>query len=62
MYKVLTAFFDLQDNNYAYSVGEKYPHGGIEISAERFAELESSKNKLGVPVIKKVQKRKKTEK
>ena len=54
MYKVIKSFTDLQDNNHAYSVGDTFPHNGVEVDAERIAELESDKNRLGVPLIEKV--------
>lgn len=54
MYKVIKSFTDLQDNNYAYSVGDTFPHNGVEAGAERIAELSSDKNLQGVPLIKEV--------
>ena len=55
MYKVIKSFTDLQDNNYAYSVGDTFPHIiGVEVGAERTAELASDKNRLGVPLIEEV--------
>ena len=54
MYKVINRFFDLQDNNHAYSVGDKFPHNGVEVDAERIAELASDKNRLGVPLIEEI--------
>ena len=51
MYKVIKSFTDLQDNNYAYYVGDTFPHNGVEVCAERIAELASDKNRLGVPLI-----------
>ena len=54
MYKVIKSFTDLQDNNYAYSVGDTFPHNGVEVDAERIAELASDKNRLGVPLIEEV--------
>ena len=54
MYKVIKSFTDLQDNNYAYYVGDTFPHDGVEVEAERVAELESDKNRLGVPLIEEV--------
>ena len=54
MYKVINRFFDLQDNNHAYSVGDTFPHNGVEVDAERIAELASDKNRLGVPLIEKI--------
>ena len=54
MYKVIKSFTDLQDNNYAYSVGDTFPHNGVEVCAERIAELASDKNRLGVPLIEEI--------
>ena len=51
MYRVIKAFRDLKDNNHAYSVGDTFPHNGVEVDAERIAELESDKNRIGVPLI-----------
>ena len=54
MYKVIKSFTDLQDNNYAYSVGDTFPHNGVEVDADRIAELASYKNRLGVPLIEEI--------
>ena len=54
MYKVIKSFTDLQDNNYAYSVGDTFPHNGVEVGAERIAELASDKNRRGVPLIEEI--------
>ena len=54
MYKVIKSFTDLQDNNYAYSVGDTFPHNGVEVSAERIAELASDTNLQGVPLIEEI--------
>ena len=54
MYKVIKYFTDLQDNNYAYYVGDTFPRNGVEAGAERIAELSSDKNLQGVPLIKEV--------
>ena len=54
MYKVIKHFTDLQDNNHPYEVGHPYPRKGLEVSAERLAELASDKNKRGEPLIEKV--------
>ena len=54
MYKVVHKFFDLQDNSHAYSVGDTFPHNGVEVDAERIAELASNKNRLGVPLIEEI--------
>ena len=54
MYRVLMRFCDSQDNNYVYSVGDTFPHNGVEVDSERIAELASDKNRLGVPLIEEV--------
>lgn len=54
MYRVIKSFTDLQDNNYAYSVGDTFPHNGVDVDAERIAELASDKNRLGVPLIEEI--------
>ena len=54
MYKVIKSFTDLQDNNYAYYVGDTFPHDGVEVCAERIAELASDKNRRGIPLIEEV--------
>ena len=54
MYKVIKYFTDLQDNDYAYYVGDTFPRNGVEAGAERAAELSSDKNLQGVPLIEEV--------
>ena len=54
MYKVIKSFTDLQDNNHAYYVGDTFPHNGVDVDAERIAELSSDKNLQGVPLIEEV--------
>ena len=54
MYKVIKYFTDLQDNNYAYYVGDTFPRNGVEVCAERIAELSSDKNLQAVPLIEEV--------
>ena len=54
MYRVINRFFDLQDNNHAYYVGDTFPHNGVDVDAERIAELASGKNRLGVPLIEEI--------
>lgn len=55
MYEVIRDFTDLQDNEYPYSVGDLFPHDGLEVSKERLKELSSSKNLQKRPLIKKVE-------
>lgn len=54
MYKIIESFTDLQDKNYVYYVGDTFPRNGVEVDAERIAELASDKNRLGVPLIERV--------
>ena len=54
MYRVIKSFTDLQDNNYAYYEGDTFPHNGVEVGAERIAELASDKNRRGIPLIEEV--------
>lgn len=53
MYRVVKGFYDLKANH-AYSVGDTFPHNGVEVEAERIAELSSCKNRLCVPLIEEV--------
>jgi hypothetical protein len=51
MYKAITHFTDLQDNNHKYQAGDIFPRDGYNPSKSRVAELLSNKNKQGKPVI-----------
>ena len=53
MYRVIKRFYDLNENR-AYSVGDTFPHNGVDIDAERIAELASGNNRIGVPLIEEV--------
>lgn len=50
-YKVTRFFYDLQDNDHLYNVGDSYPRKGMAASDKRIAELMSGKNRLKAPVI-----------
>ena len=50
MYKAIKAFRDLK-TNLVYAVGDTFPNNGVDVDAERIAELSSDKNRLGVPLI-----------
>ena len=54
MYRVIKSFTDLKDNNYAYYVGDTFPHNGVEVGAERIAELASTQNRRRIPLIEEV--------
>ena len=58
MYRVIKAFVDLQDNNYAYDPKDParntYPRKGLSVLPSRIKELASSKNRQGVPLIEEI--------
>lgn len=58
MYRVIKAFTDLQDNNYAYDPKDParntYPRKGLSVLPSRINELASNKNRQGVPLIEEV--------
>ena len=53
MYRVVKRFYDLK-SSHAYSVGDSFPHDGVDVDAERIAELSSDKNLQGVPLIEEI--------
>ena len=53
MYRVIKAFTDLQASH-VYYVGDTFPNNGVEVDADRIAELASDKNRLGVPLIEEI--------
>lgn len=55
MFRVIHVFFDLNDNNHRYLVGDTFPHKGVEVDEDRIKELATKKNKLGFPLIEKVE-------
>ena len=54
MFKVIKHFTDLQDEGYAYSVGDEFPRKGKKVSKARLEELSSDKNKRHTPLIEEV--------
>ena len=50
-YKVIRYFTDLQDNDYPYNVGDTFPRDGLNVTAERAAELASRNNAQKTPLI-----------
>ena len=54
MYKVIKHFTDLQDNNFAYDVGDEYPRKDLSVLPSRIKELASDKNRQGVPLIEEI--------
>lgn len=54
MYKVIKYFTDMQDNNFAYNVGDEYPRKGLSVLPSRIKELASDKNRQGCPLIEEI--------
>ena len=58
MYRVIKAFTDLQDNNYAYDPKDParntYPRKGLSVLPSRIKELASKNNRQGVPLIEEI--------
>ena len=54
MYKVLTFFTDLQDDNHPYQPEDIFPRAGLEVSEERLAELSGTNNRRGIVLIEEV--------
>ena len=58
MYRVIKAFVDLQDNNYAYDPKDParntYPRKGLNVLQSRINELASNKNLQKTPLIEEV--------
>ena len=55
MYRVISGFFDLQDNQYFYPLGALYPREGLEVSAERIRQLSTADNRMGYALIARVE-------
>ena len=53
-YKVIRHFTDLQDNDRPYNVGDIFPRDGLEVTAERLAELAGRENAQLTPLIEEV--------
>ena len=50
-FKVIRFFTDLQDNDHPYNVGDIFPREGVEVTAERAAELAGRFNAQKMPLI-----------
>ena len=44
----------MQDNNFAYQVGDEYPRKGMSVLPSRIKELASNKNRQGCPLIEEI--------
>lgn len=53
-YRVICKFKDLQDNGFFYNVGDVYPRKSKRASKKRIAELSSSDNRRGMPLIEEI--------
>ena len=54
MFRVIKHFTDMQDNNFAYNVGDEYPRKGLSVLPSRIKELASDKNRQGCPLIEEI--------
>ena len=54
MFRVIKHFTDMQDNNFAYYVGDEYPRKGLSVLPSRIKELASDKNRQGCPLIEEI--------
>ena len=45
----------MQDNNFAYNVGDEYPRKGVSVLPSRIKELASDKNRQGCPLIEEIE-------
>ena len=58
MYRVINAFVDMQDNNYAYDpqnpARNTYPRNGLNVLQSRINELASNKNLQKTPLIEEI--------
>ena len=54
MYKVIKHFTDMQDNNFAYEVGDEFPRKNFSVLPSRIKELAGSKNRQGCPLIEEI--------
>lgn len=55
MYKVVKYFTDLQDDGYAYKVGDIFPRDGMKVTDTRIAKLAGKDNLRGVPLIEEIE-------
>ena len=44
----------MQDNNYAYDVGDEFPRKNFSVLPSRIKELASDKNRQGCPLIEEI--------
>lgn len=44
----------MQDNNFAYEIGDEYPRKGLNVLPSRIKELARSENRQGCPLIEEI--------
>ena len=54
MFRVIKHFTDMQDNNFAYEIGDTFPRKGLNVLPSRIKELASDKNRQGCPLIEEI--------
>ena len=54
MFRVIKHFTDMQDNNFAYEIGDTFPRKGLNVLPSRVKELASDKNRQGCPLIEEI--------
>lgn len=54
-YKVIKYFYDLQDKDHVYQVGDTYPRAGLKPTKKRIAELAGPDNRQRTPLIEAVE-------
>ena len=45
----------MQDNNFAYNVGDEYPRKGMSVLPSRIKELAGKENRQGCPLIEEIE-------
>lgn len=61
-YRVIEYFTDLQDDNFPYHAGDKFPRDGKTVTADRIKELSGTENKRGIALIEEVRDAEETKK
>ena len=54
MFRVIKHFTDMQDNNFAYEIGDTFPRKGMSVLPSRIRELASDENRQGCPLIEEI--------
>ena len=54
MFRVIKHFTDMQDNNFAYEIGDTFPRKGLNVLPSRIRELASDENRQGCPLIEEI--------